>query len=91
MKSCVAAGGGLRCAVGCSSETVFEGFGIYGASASEIPPDRRDGADEVGQPGLHHHGEIGKLCGPFVDVQPMEIVPHDVLRRIPLGIAILSG
>ena len=25
-------------------------------------------------PGLHHHGEIGKLCGPFVDVQPMEIV-----------------
>ena len=39
-------------------------------------------------PGLHHHGKIGKLGGALVDVQPIEVMLHDALGRVPLGIAL---
>ena len=36
-------------------------------------------------PGLHHHGEVGQLGGPVVDVQAVEVVFQDALGGVPLA------
>ena len=39
-------------------------------------------------PRLHHHGEIAKLSGAFVEVKPVEILFHNQPDRFPHGIAV---
>ena len=37
---------------------------------------------------LHHDGKICQLCGAVVELQAVQIVPDDLLRRVALGIAL---
>ena len=39
--------------------------------------------------GLHHHGKVGKLCRPFVDVQTIEVIFEDALCRVALAVPIV--
>ena len=38
---------------------------------------------------FHHHGKIGELCRPFVDVQTEQVVFQDALRRVPLAVPVV--
>ena len=40
-------------------------------------------------PGFHHHGKIGQLCRPVVDVQPPQVFLHDAAHCFTGGVAVV--